>query len=273
MSVHELSPVTTIVSDPNDTGDIMTSETSPESEETKPFFITPRGKNRPKASKESKATETAQRDIKTIIEEILHHKSNSERSFLEMGKLLAEVKPKIERGYWLHWLDTNIEISSVTARRYIRLSELLTDESPVTALGFTKASILLAIPKKEFKAFIEGTYDVNGTLKTIFDMTKRELEAVVREYRYQREKVLQDNISDGKEPSDSAGEDEKEIEPVEEFNNGLASLKDQMDELLGSLEMLKDDYPSDYDKLSSTLHGICESAIIRISVAEQEAAR
>lgn len=94
-------------------------------------------------SQESKLTEgaspTEPRDVTDIKKEILHHWCQAEQSFLEVGRLLIEVKKLVGHGSWLKWLNGNTEISYVTAQRLMRLAEeYASNASPVTHLGFSK---------------------------------------------------------------------------------------------------------------------------------------
>ena len=132
---------------------------------------------------------SAPHDLDSITEKILFHKQQAEHSFIEMGKLLIEARKELPHGHWLTWLRSNIEISPVTAQRLMRLAEEFSNASPVTHLGFTKASILLGLPKEERDAFLEESHEVNGVKKSVEDMSKRELEEVVRIRKKSRAKT------------------------------------------------------------------------------------
>ena len=122
-----------------------------------------------------------ERNIENITELIIYHIGQAEENYIEVGKLLIEAKKKLPHGQWLPWLRDNIEISAVTAQRFMRLAEEFSNASPVTHLGFTKASILITLQPEERDAFIEKRHEINGTVKSVEEMSKRELESVVRE--------------------------------------------------------------------------------------------
>ena len=133
---------------------------------------------------------TVRANLGDITEQILSHKHRIEQSFIEMGKLLIEAKKELPHGHWLPWLSSNVEVSAVTAQRLMRLAEEFSNASPVTQLGYTKASILLKLPKNEIGNFMEETHEINGREKSVADMSKRELEMIVRERKKTTARVI-----------------------------------------------------------------------------------
>lgn len=239
--------------------------------------------DQPLAPQESQANDnnppTDQRDIKDIKKDILHHWQQAEQSYLEVGKLLIEARTQVKHGEWLQWLKDNTEISPVRAQRLIRLAEeYASNTSPVTHLGFSKASVLLTLPKDERESFIEEEHDVGGEKKNVSDMSKRELENVVREHK----KSKSSNKSE--EHQDSTGNQESDTteggEPTERTNSDPVSFllsqvvhfEHIIDDVLGILTNQVDN-AEEQEELVSALRRICDKALRELppekSVAEE----
>lgn len=121
------------------------------------------------------------RPIEVITSELQFYKAQAGGALLEIGKRLLEAKEQLAHGEWLPWLRDKAEFSEATAQRFMRLAKEYANPSRVTDLGAYKALVLLALPASERDEFIEGKHEVNGTEKSVFDMTKKELEQAVRE--------------------------------------------------------------------------------------------
>ena len=131
------------------------------------------------------------RPIEVITAEIQLYKQQAGVAILEIGRRLNEAKAQLGHGEWEPWLKEKAEFSEATARRFMRLAREYENQSLVTGLGASKALILLALPSSERDEFIEETHLVNGEEKTVFDMSKRELEAAVKEREEARARVIE----------------------------------------------------------------------------------
>ena len=123
----------------------------------------------------------AERPIEIITEEIQFYKQTAGAAILEIGKRLCEAKAMLNHGEWCDWLQNKVDFSEVTAQRFMRISKEYQNPSPVTDLGVSKALILLALPRFERDEFVAEKHVVNGEEKSVNEMSKRELEAAVRE--------------------------------------------------------------------------------------------
>ncbi len=135
------------------------------------------------------------RDIREITDNIKFFKKTVTISFLQIGHLLIEAKGKLKHGEWLPWLRDEADFSEATAQRFMRLAREYGKSVSVTDLGLTKALKLLALPDAERREFMEETHEVNGEEKTVYQMSRRELEQAIRERdeaRAERDKALQD---------------------------------------------------------------------------------
>lgn len=121
------------------------------------------------------------RPIEVITAEIWLYKQQAGAAILEIGKRLIEAKAQLAHGEWLPWLEGQVEFSEGTAQRFMRLAREYENPSPVTDLGVSKALIMLALPTSERETFVAETHVVNGQEKTVQEMSKRELEQVIRE--------------------------------------------------------------------------------------------
>ena len=122
-----------------------------------------------------------QRSVDEITTEILRFKGQTEQSFLEIGGLLCEAKSRLKHGQWLNWLEEKVEVSVSKAQRLMQLHREFSNATPVSHLGFTKAYILMRLPANERDEFISMLHLIGGKEKSVAEMTKRELEMVVRE--------------------------------------------------------------------------------------------
>lgn len=123
----------------------------------------------------------AARRLETITAEINFYKAQTVQNIIEIGKRLSEAKAQLEHGEWLTWLQDSVELSKRTAQRFMRLADEYTKTTPVSFLSYSKMLALLAVPQDERDEFISSTHIVDGEEKTVSEMSKRELERVIKE--------------------------------------------------------------------------------------------
>lgn len=121
------------------------------------------------------------RTIADVTAEIRFYKAQTVQSVIEIGKRLTEAKGLLEHGQWMTWLEQNVEISDRTARKYMQLAEQFSNRPPVANLTYTKLLALLAVPEEAREEFLEVPHNVGGQEKTVAEMSRRELEKVIRE--------------------------------------------------------------------------------------------
>ena len=125
--------------------------------------------------------EVEARPLEIIEAEIWLYKRQACGAMIEIGRRLIEAKAQLSHGEWLPWLKEKVDFSEASAQRFIRLAKEYSNPSPVTDLGASKALILLGLPASEREDFVSEKHMVNGTEKSVAEMSKRELEKVIKE--------------------------------------------------------------------------------------------
>lgn len=121
------------------------------------------------------------RTIADVTAEIRFYKAQTAQGIIEIGKRLLEAKSMLDHGQWLPWLRDQAHFSVQTAQRFMKVATEYSNASPVTHLPYTKLLALLAVPAEEREEFIEVPHEVSGEQKTVAEMSRRELEQVIRE--------------------------------------------------------------------------------------------
>ncbi len=180
------------------------------------------------------------RPIETIEAEIWLFKQQAGMSILEIGRRLIEAKAQLEHGEWLVWLAEKVEFSEATAQRFMRLAREYPNPSPVTDLGASKALALLALPASEREEFVSETHTVNGEEKTVAEMSRRELEAAIRERDEARNAVeaMRETVAAAES---KAEEYRKQLcDALEDAEAGRMAADEEIETLRRQLEQLKD---------------------------------
>lgn len=108
-----------------------------------------------------------------------------EQSFLEIGRVLIQARDVYKgHGNWIQWLNDKAPFSVRHAQRLIRVAEMFDDASLTSQLGLTlsKACILTRVGKSDLDYFLHTIFTVGGKRKFVKDMTKRELNLVVKTF-------------------------------------------------------------------------------------------
>lgn len=169
----------------------------------------------------------AARDIETVTAEILDLKQTAGSAILAIGQRLIEAKEMLSDGEWLPWLEEQVEFSPRTAQRFMKLSREWTDATALSYLGATKALTLLALPPAEREEFLAEEHVVSGEVKSVTDMSVRELKKAVKE----RDAALRQAELDRAE-KDAAEQARNKMEADLAFaNERLAGLRDELEEL------------------------------------------
>lgn len=121
------------------------------------------------------------RDLDVITQEIVFYKRQAGSALLEIGNRLNEAKDQLEHGKWLDWLREKVDISERSAQNFMRLAREYSKSAEIADLGASKALALLALPDSEREGFLAEKHDVNGTQKSVEDMTGEELKKAIRE--------------------------------------------------------------------------------------------
>lgn len=118
--------------------------------------------------------------ISDITQKIIENKVQMERNILEIGNLLIEAKKQLPHGEWSKWLEEAVDFCQSTANRFMKCAKEFSNSESVHNLGSNKIFKLLSIPKDERDEFINVTHKINGKEKTVYDMSTRELQDVIK---------------------------------------------------------------------------------------------
>lgn len=121
------------------------------------------------------------RNIADVTAEIRLYKAQTVQNIIEIGKRLNEAKALLEHGQWGEWLRNEVEFSQDTAGNFMRIAEEYPNSEPVRNLSYTKLVTLLSLPTPIREEFMESTHTVDGVDKTVDEMSKRELQKVMKE--------------------------------------------------------------------------------------------
>ena len=198
-------------------------------------------------------------DLETISDEIRHHKKQAETSFLEMGRLLLEAKEMVKHGEWIPWLRDNFDMSQRTAQKLMELSREFGKASSISFLGFTKASMLVTLPRQKREGFLSNFHEIRpGEEKSIEDMTTKQFGKAVQAYKKRTSSAKQLLFSGSRNPSHiPAGE---ALDPVKVFEDKLLSLDMRLGDVVsqifdveGDLDIRIELYDSLCDLLNKTV--------------------
>lgn len=197
------------------------------------------------------------RPLADITAEIRFYKAQTVSNILEIGRRLTEAKAQLGHGQWLGWLEKEVEFSERTAQNFMRLAESYSNPQTSADLGMYKMLALLAVPDGEREAFIEAKHEVRGELKTVKEMSVRQLEQAIRE-RDEARRIARIN-----EEASLAAAAEK------------AKLSRRLDELQGQLNQAqaRGESLSGHNRTLTDKIRALESRPVEVAVAEPPAER
>ncbi|GCD13179.1 DUF3102 domain-containing protein [Clostridium tagluense] len=120
-------------------------------------------------------------NIDTLTTEILILKQQTAQNIIEIGKRLVAVKESLPHGQWGKWLAEKVDFSNVTASRFMRVANEFSNISALKDLGSSKIFALLDVPEEQREEFVSAPHEVNGEIKTVDEMTTRELQKTIKE--------------------------------------------------------------------------------------------
>lgn len=122
------------------------------------------------------------RTIETVTQDILQIKQRVGEDFMELGHCLCEAKEMLPHGEWLPWLSQQVNFSERQAQKFMQLfREYSSNPQLAFDLGSEKAFALLALPMEEREEIAQNGATVDGKTKPASDLTKREVQQIVRE--------------------------------------------------------------------------------------------
>lgn len=170
---------------------------------------------------ETAITQTEQsRGIDDITAEINFYKQQTAQNIIEIGRRLIEAKDKLPHGEWLPWLRDRVELTASTAQRFMQIAREFSNTAPVRHLSYTKVLTLLQLPTEDRDQFFAASHLVDGEEKTVAEMSKRELEKLIKERNEEKQKRTQAE-SKLQELSQSDREKTETIRTLEQKNRKL----------------------------------------------------
>lgn len=121
------------------------------------------------------------RSLEVIEAEINFYKNQAATGIIETGKRLIEAKQQLKHGEWGEWLEKKVEFSQETARQFMRVAKEFGNSNTCWNLPYKKLFLLTTIPQENREEFIHSTHEVHGEIKTVDEMTSRELQQVIKE--------------------------------------------------------------------------------------------
>ena len=181
-----------------------------------------------KQIQETKTNQKLNKSIEQITVEINFYKKQTAQNIIEIGKRLIEAKKQLKHGEWLPWLRDKVSFTERTANNFIRVAEHYSNRKPVSDLPYTKLLALLQVPEDEREDFMQETHIVNGQEKTVPDMSKRELQQVIKEKNKAEEekKIAEKNAEKAQEKAHQwEAQSSKNFKAYQEEHKLLLSLQ------------------------------------------------
>lgn len=203
---------------------------------------------------------TSTRDLDAIKIEIKKYQERSNEAYLEIGRLLLEVKRIKTHGQWIPWIIDNTDFSVCKAQRLMRVAKWIDgNEAPVPHLDFSKAYILSRLTGNDLKSFLQSFHHVGGKYaKNVEVMTRKELEKAVRHFLK----------SKGHESPSTQGP-----QRVESHTSAEDAFLDRFDRIKSDVSELANLVGNDsavYGTFASDLCELCQDIIQRLSSDDME---
>ncbi len=121
------------------------------------------------------------RTLEQLTTEILYIKAQTCVNYWEMGCRLKEVKAQLPHGEWGKWLAEAVGFSQESARRLISIADAFPNSNPGWNLNYSQVWMLTTASPEIREDILAHPQLVDGQMKTVDEMSKRELEKVIRE--------------------------------------------------------------------------------------------
>lgn len=129
------------------------------------------------------------RSLEVIEAEINFYKQQTASGIVEIGKRLIEAKGQLQHGKWGKWLEDKVDFSQMTANRFMRAATEFSNSTALLNLSQTKVFALLDIPSDERQEFVDKPHKVGEEIKTVDEMTTRELQEAIKERKAAEQKA------------------------------------------------------------------------------------
>lgn len=188
------------------------------------------------------------RSMEIITEEIQFYKQQAATSLIEIGKRLLEAKQCLPHGAWIAWLKNEVDFAERTAQNFMRIAREYSNPQTLALLGnsASKAISLLALPVGEREDFLQEEHEVDGQMKSVDEMSNRELDRLMKELEAERKaheksqlelELLTEESKSALEASDTLREENQKAEEAKaEAEKRLEELKSELEELKATPE-------------------------------------
>jgi len=120
-------------------------------------------------------------NIDTLTVEILILKQQTAQNIIEIGKRLVAVKESLPHGEFGSYLKEKVAFSERTAQNFMKVAREFSNTKALADLEPTKVYALLDLPIEEREEFVSVPHEINGQVKTVEEMTTRELQKTIKE--------------------------------------------------------------------------------------------
>lgn len=197
-----------------------------------------------------------QKELQEIRKSIEGFQKDVEQSFLEIGKLLLKARDLYgQHGKWLDWIRENVDMSVCKAQRLMKIAERFGNEAPGLHLGYSKLYILTAVPDEHYQEFVQDHHEVDGAHKAVQDMSKRELQGVVRDWLQEKKSSAPPKAT--RKNASAQNSVEAQIDQLKAIASAIIHLIDGGGEVMGNSALCTEELrlmcTDVLEKLSATL--------------------
>lgn len=129
------------------------------------------------------------RTLEQLTTEILYIKAQTCVNYWEMGCRLKEVKAQLPHGEWGKWLAETVGFSQQSAGRLISIADAFPNSTALSNLPVTKVWLLSTADEAIREDILAHPQLVDGQMKTVDEMTTRQMEKVIREKKTAEKEV------------------------------------------------------------------------------------
>lgn len=128
-------------------------------------------------------------NLTQITSEIVLLKQQTAQNIIEIGKRLIQAKEMVPHGEWENWLKNEVDFSYRHAVRLMQTAREFANMPTLAGMSVSKVYALLDVPAEEREEFIHSTHEVHGEMKTVEEMTSRELQQAIKEKKEAEEEA------------------------------------------------------------------------------------
>jgi hypothetical protein len=136
-------------------------------------------------------------------------------------------------------------------------------------LEYSKAIVLARLPEDQLDGFMAESHEINGEVKSVSDMSRRELETLVgkRKAKLPNNSENELDSSEGQELDDAEeNAEEKDHDPITKAIGGMNFLNKTVEEILNNPAEIEDK-SDEYEELFNDIREFCNEILKKISSA------